>query len=343
MTRPRPAAADLYGDIEPSPPSTWRAAVPGLAVAGMGTLAAGFVSDRYGAPLTLMALLLGLALNFLSADARLTPGLAFASRSLLRWGIVLVGVRVTFAQVAALGPLALAAVVAIVALTTATGLLAARRLGLDHAFGALAGGAVAICGASAAMALATVLGEKRVGQTQLTLVLVGISAASALAMVAYPLVAHALALSDLRAGFFLGASIHDVAQALGAGYSYSDGAGQIAAIVKLTRVALLAPVLAMVALFLPRGEGGRTQGLPWFVVGFFVLTGANSLGVVPAVAATAAETAATALLATAVTATAIRSPLGRLLEMGPRPLLVIVAATLVALALSLGAAVVLIG
>jgi uncharacterized integral membrane protein (TIGR00698 family) len=341
--RPRPAAADLYGDIEPSPVSGWRAAIPGIAVAGMGTLAAAFVSDHYGAPLTLMALLFGLALNFLSADARLTPGLAFASRSVLRWGIVLVGVRVTFAQIAALGPVALAAVVAIVTLTIGAGLLVARRLKLGDAFGALAGGAVAICGASAALALATVLGEKRVGQTQLTLVLVGISAASALAMVAYPLVAHALALGDLRAGFFLGASIHDVAQALGAGYSYSDNAGQIAAIVKLTRVALLAPVLAIVPLFLPKGEGGRGLAVPWFVVGFFVLAGVNSLGIVPVVAATWAEKAATALLAVAVTATAIRSPMAQLLEAGPRPLLVIVVATLVAFALSLGAAAVLIG
>ena len=346
MTRPpgpRPATADLYGDIEPGLHATWRATLPGLAVAAMGTLAAAFVSDHYGAPLTLMALLFGLALNFLSADARLTPGLAFASRSLLRWGIVLVGVRVTFGQIAALGPVALAATLAIVGLTMAAGLVAARRLGLGRAFGVLAGGAVAICGASAAMALATTLGDRRISQTQLTLVLVGISAASALAMVAYPLVAHAFALSDLRAGFFLGASIHDVAQALGAGYSFSDPAGQIAAIVKLTRVALLAPVLAIVALFLPRGEAGRGQAVPWFVFGFFALAGVNSLGVIPAVVATAAERAATALLAVAVTATAMRSPLAQLLEAGPRPLLVIVVATLAACALSLLAALTLVG
>ena len=240
--RPLPMAADLYGDlysaVEAAPKSDWRGYFPGLAIVAMGTLAAGFLSDHYGVPLTLMALLIGLALNFLSADARLTPGLAFASRSLLRWGIVLVGVRITAGQIVALGPVALLCVVAIVALTMGAGVLAARRLGQDTAFGVLAGGGVAICGASAAMALATTLGEKRTSQAQLTLVLVGISAMSASAMMLYPLVAHAFHLSDLKAGFLLGASIHDVAQALGAGYSYSDGAGGIAAIVKLTRVAL---------------------------------------------------------------------------------------------------------
>lgn len=343
MPRPLPMAADLFGDIEPSPRTSWRGYAPGLAVTAAGTLAAGFLADRYGAPLTLMALLIGLALNFLSADARLTPGLAFASRSLLRWGIMLVGARITFGQIAALGPVALLCVLVIVAATMGVGILTARRLGGGASFGTLAGGAVAICGASAAMALATTLGERRVSQTQLTLVLVGISAASAAAMLLYPLVAHALSLGDLRAGFLLGASIHDVAQALGAGYSYSDAAGQIATIVKLTRVALLAPVLAVVALFLPKEGRGKGPGVPWFVVGFFVLAGFNSLGIVPARAAIVAEQTASWLLAAAVTATAIRSPLGQLLEAGPRPLLVILASTVAAFALSLAAAVTLIG
>ena len=149
-----PMAADLYGDLEPSPKATWRDHVPGLVIVAAGTLAAGFISDHYGAPLTLMSLLIGLALNFLSADARLTPGLGFASRSLLRWGIVLVGLRVTFGQIVALGPVALLAVLVIVAVTIGCGVLVGRRLGFDAAFGTLAGGAVAICGASAAMALA---------------------------------------------------------------------------------------------------------------------------------------------------------------------------------------------
>ena len=342
--RPLPMAADLYGDIEPSPQGTWQTYFPGLAIVAAGTLAAAFISDHYGAPLTLMALLIGLALNFLSADVRLTPGLAFASRSLLRWGIVLVGVRITFGQIVDLGPVALLCVLAIVALTIGAGIFAAKRFGFDTAFGTLAGGAVAICGASAAMALATTLGEKRASQAQLTMVLVGISALSALAMVLYPIAAHALELSDLKAGFLLGAAIHDVAQALGAGYSYSDAAGGIAAIVKLTRVALLAPVLAIVALFL-RGDETRAKGpgIPWFVVGFFVLAGINSFGVIPALVARGAEQIATGLLAAAVTATAIRSPLSQLLEAGPKPLFVILVATVVAFLLSLGAALLLIG
>lgn len=330
--------ADLYGDIEPSPRIGWREHLPGVTIVILGTLAAGFMSDHYGAPLTFMALLIGLSLNFLSADARLAPGFSCCSRSLLRWGIVLVGVRITFSQIIALGPTALLAVVVIVGLTIGIGIWIARRLGLGSAFGMLAGGAVAICGASAAMALATTLGDKRVGQAQLTLVLVGISAMSAAAMVFYPLIAHAIGMNAVGAGFLLGASIHDIAQALGAGYSYSKEAGEIAAIVKLTRVALLAPILAIISAFLPTEAGTKSYGIPWFVIGFFVMAGVNSMGIIPLAAADAMAKSASAMLAAAVTATAIRSPLGKLLETGSRPLTVTVAATLFAFLLALAAA-----
>ena len=279
-----PMAADLYGDIEPTPAATWRDYVPGLSVVTIATCAAGFLSDHYGVPLTLMALLIGLAINFLSADGRLTPGLAFASRELLRWGIVLVGVRVTFGQVWALGPVALVAVLAIVALTMGSGVLAARAAGFRHRvrharrrrgrdLRRVGGdGAGDDAGRKACQPGAADAGAGRylgnVGDRD------GRSIRS---------IAHALGLSDIKAGFLLGASIHDVAQALGAGYSYSKDAGDIAAIVKLTRVALLAPVLAVVALFLKdKAAGKKGPGIPWFVVGFFAVAAVNSTGIDPA-------------------------------------------------------------
>jgi uncharacterized integral membrane protein (TIGR00698 family) len=332
-------AADLYGDVPPEIRPTWRDLVPGLTIVALGTLAAGFIADHYGAPLTLMALLLGLASNFLATDQRLQPGLRFASQSLLRWGIVLLGTRITIRQMIGLGPVTFVAILAIAILTVGAGIFAARRAGFGTAFGVLAGGAVAICGASAAMALATTLGERRANEAQLTLVLVGIAAMSAGAMVIYPIVAHTLAFSDMRAGFLLGASIHDVAQALGAGYAYSESAGQIATIVKLTRVALLAPMLAVVAMFLPRDGGkAKAMGVPWFVVGFFVVAVANSMGIISEVVSDLSSKAAAAMLAAAVTATAIRSPLPKLLEAGVKPLLVIFAATLTAFLLALAGA-----
>jgi uncharacterized integral membrane protein (TIGR00698 family) len=293
-----------------------------------------------------MALLIGLALNFLSVDRRLTPGLTLASRELLRWAIVLVGVRITFGQIAALGAEALAMVVVTTGLTVMAGVAAARALGFGAAYGVLSGGAVAICGGSAAMALSATLGERRVRQAELTLVLVGISTLSSMAMVVYPAVAHGLGLSDAQAGYLLGGSVHDVAQALGSGYAFSPAAGETATIVKLARVALLAPVLALVALAFPDRleitgkKQSRLPNVPWFVVGFFVVAGVNSTGVIPGAVSDGAAAAAAAMLAVSVAATAIRSPLAEIMKTGPRPLLAVAAATLVSFALALGYAVV---
>ncbi|MEO7786538.1 MAG: putative sulfate exporter family transporter [Sphingomicrobium sp.] len=331
-------AADLYHDLDYAPSSTWREHLPGLAVALAATAAAAYLADHYGAPLTLMALLVGLSLNFLGSDERLLPGLAFASRTLLRVGIVLVGVRVTLAQIASLGPSALLATAAIIAATIGVAVVAAKRMKLGAEYGVLAGGAVAICGASAAMAFASLLGERRVSTAQLTLTLVGISAASALAMFLYPILAHHSGLGDQQAGYMLGASIHDVAQALGAGYAFSAAAGQTATIVKLTRVALLAPALAVVAIFFPpeadAEAGKRPPILPWFVIGFFVLAMINSTGVIPVEVAGWAQQLASACLACAVAATGIRSPMATLMKTGGKPLIVISAASLTALLLA---------
>jgi uncharacterized integral membrane protein (TIGR00698 family) len=202
----------------------------------------------------------------------------------------------------------------------------------------LAGGAVAICGASAALALASVLGEKRASQAQLTLVLVTVAAASALAMSLYPVIAELIGMSDRQAGWFVGASIHDVAQALGAGYSFSDEAGETAAIVKLTRVAMLAPALAAVAMLFPveTGQSAARVGLPWFVLGFLGLGAVNSFVPLPPEVAGWAKQATSALLLLAVTATGIRSPMHLLLGQGWRSAMPVIAATLAAFALSIG-------
>lgn len=343
VTRPTPLAADLYGDlleVGPAPKTRWRAYLPGLAIAGVASLAAAYLSEHYGAPIMLMGLLIGLAFNFVNGDARTHPGLGFASKTLLRWGIVLVGLQVTFAQIAGLGWAAFLFIAALIALVLLTGTVVSRFVGMSGAFGTLAGGAVGICGASAALALASVLGERRASQAQLTLVLVTVSAASAFAMSFYPALAHMLHLTDRQAGFLMGASIHDVAQSLGAGYSYSPEAGQTATVVKLTRVALLAPVLVLVALAYPKdGETrGTGVGVPWFVLGFLALTALHSFVVLPAAVLDATPRIATALLLIAVTSTGIRSPLNLLLEQGWRSSLPVVAATIVSFLLSLGAA-----
>ncbi len=341
-----PLGADLYGDLLDATVAkrlSPKDYIRGLSLTIVAALAAAWLAEHYGAPRILMGLLIGLALNFANADKGLHPGLGFASTTLLRWGIVLAGLQVTIWQIADLGWPSFLWIAAMIAVVTGVGALVARSMGLSPAFGTLAGGAVAICGASAALALSSLLGEKRASQAQLTIVLVTISAASALAMSLYPAFAHGIGLTDKQAGWLVGSSIHDVAQAMGAGYSFSDAAGQTATIVKLTRVALLAPALAVIALIFPADSDqprARTR-LPWFVLGFLALGLGRSFLPLPAFVISAAQQATSALLLLAVTATGIRSPMHLLLGQGWRTAAPVIAATLAAFGLGLAGAVLL--
>lgn len=339
LTAP-PLAADLYCDIVEAKPQGWRTILPGLRVVGLGGLAAGFLAAHSGAPLTLLALLVGLSMNFLGADDRLRPGLGFAAGTLLRCGIVMIGARVTMAEFVALGPVALCTILLIVGAVILAGAGLARLFRYDVRFGILVGGAVGICGASAALGIAALLGDRRVPRAQLAMVLIGISAASAMAMFFYPIVAREIGLTDRQAGFFLGAAIHDVAQALGAGYAFSNAAGAIATIVKLTRVALLAPVLIIIGLMMrDSGQPDRTGvRIPWFVSGFFALAAINSLGAIPSSISEALAHLGAILIVLSLIGAAIQSPIAQIGAQAKSSLVIIGLTTLFSASLCLAIA-----
>ncbi len=258
------------------------------------------------------------------------------------------GLQVTFSQIAALGAAPFAALLVVMAVTLGAGLAGARLAGQSRYAGLLAGGATAICGASAALALYGVIGKDRLSQAQFALTLVGVSLASAFAMSVYPILAGYFALSDQQAGFLIGASIHDVAQAIGGGYAFSDAAGSHATIVKLARVALLAPVVALVTVMI--GQAGAPAGLPmwrrlalpWFITAFLGVVAFNSLVSMPPMLGHWALLGSKALLLLAVTATAMRSRMDLLLDMGWRATIPVITATLASFAAALGFAVLLI-
>ena len=132
-------------------PRQLRRLSPGLVVALIVALAATFVSEHYGGPKFLYALLMGMALHFLSEDARCGPGIEFAARQLVRLGVALLGARIAFGDVQALGGAGVAWLAAAVALTIGFGVALARALGLPARFGLISGRATGICGISAAL------------------------------------------------------------------------------------------------------------------------------------------------------------------------------------------------
>jgi uncharacterized integral membrane protein (TIGR00698 family) len=320
---------------------------PGVSIALVIGLAASWLADHYKAPVMLFALLLGMAVNFVSANARCRPGIDFAARTLLRIGVALLGARITIAQIESLGAPVLAVAGLGVVLTIASGWALARVLKLDQRMGLLTGGSVAICGASAALALSSVLPPSPERERDTMLTVVGVTALSTIAMITYPLLAAAIHLTQTQTGVFLGATIHDVAQVVGAGYSVSKTTGDTAAIVKLFRVALLLPAVLTVALVYrsANAAAAATDGaaarkrpplLPMFLFGFAGLVLLNSVLKVPAQITDGAGEGSRWFLVTAIAALGAKTSLGELVKVGWRPIIMLMAETAVVLVWVLG-------
>jgi uncharacterized integral membrane protein (TIGR00698 family) len=211
----------------------------------------------------------------------------------------------------------------------------ARFLGRSSWFGVLAGGAVGICGASAAAALSAVLPRRETSDADTAMTIIGVTALSTIAMIAYPVIGRAVGLDDQGIGFFLGVTIHDVAQVVGAGYSVSDLAGNVAVVVKLFRVLLLLPVVVLVAfavrMTVSRGGAARPT-LPAFVVGFAALVALGSFGLIPSQVASWLSGASRWCLVIAMAGIGIHTSLGQIRQLGYRPAVVLVGST-VAIAL----------
>ena len=302
---------------------------PGLLLAITIALASLFISSRYGGPVMLYAILFGVAFNFLNDDPKTKPGVQFASKRILQAGVILLGASVTFTEIAELGWATALLVVAAVATTIAAGYLIGRAAGLSAPHSTLSAGAVAICGASAAMAIASVLPQTKESERNLILTVVGVTTLSTVAMVAYPSLTHLFGFTEMQAGVFLGATIHDVAQVIGAGYIVSDDAGAVAAVVKLMRVTLLAPAVFVIAMLFSRQAGAEATGraFPVFLLGFAALMAANSAGLVPEAFRSAIAGASRFCLVVAVSALGIKTSLKDLFEVGHRPITALVAQT----------------
>jgi uncharacterized integral membrane protein (TIGR00698 family) len=293
-------------------------------------IASTHLADQFGGSSFLYALVLGVALNPLSADARVSPGIEFCTRTVLRWGVALLGARITLSQISGLGVAPVLVILAAVISTILFGVLMATWLKLPRWQGLLSGGATAICGASAALAIAAALPRGPEKERFTLVVVVTVTALSTLAMVAYPLLSEMLSLTVPQAGLFLGGTIHDVAQVVAAGFMLSDATGKYATIVKLLRVALLTLVVAATA-YAYRREGGPTAKraplLPWFLVVFLVLVVFNSLDLLPASGTGLVNAASKWSLLVAISALGAKSSFGKLAAAGWRSAILVISET----------------
>ena len=260
--------------------------MPGIIVALLIAIAAKFLANNYEVPSMLMAILIGMSLNFLSEEGKCVKGLNFSSKNILYLGIILLGTRIDFENILSINQNVIFLVILGVILTILFSILLLKIFGFQYRFGILIGGAIAICGASAAMAISSVLPKDDKSNERLTFVVLGVTIISTFCMIFYPIISNILNMDEKSSGIFFGATIHDVAQVVGAGFTVSDYTGEIATLIKLFRVTLLFPVVLCISLMsykfkLINDVDKKTPWVPYFIIIFICVVIINSFNLIP--------------------------------------------------------------
>ncbi len=306
---------------------------PGVIAAVTVAIAATFLSNHYGAPVMLFALLLGMSFRFISEEGKGIEGIQFASRQILRIGVALLGMRITIDQILSLGTRAMVVVIVSVLLTMGFGIGLSLLMGRGKRFGVLTGGSVGICGASAALAISAILPQDEYSERNTIFTVISVTTLSTIAMVLYPVIVNFFGLDFEAAGIFLGGTIHDVAQVIGAGFSVSDQTGDTATFIKLLRVSMLVPIVFVLSLvFHTRhaedGDHERRWLLPPFIIFFVLLVVINSTGVISEPVRLFIVQGSHWCLVTAIAALGMKTSLKVLFDVGWKPFSIIVLETL---------------
>jgi uncharacterized integral membrane protein (TIGR00698 family) len=318
--------------------------LPGLALAGVlatlsvliepmtAKLALATIGRKITITAPVIALLIGMGLHPLVDRPAFTAGTTFAIKKILRWAIALFGLKIGLTDIVGLGAGTAAMVMISMAMTLASGVLFARLFGCGDLYGAIAGAATAVCGASAALATASVLPDYKDREADTAFVAITVNILATAAMVAYPALCALIGFDQRTTGIFLGATIHDVAQVVGAGYAVSDDAGNIATIVKLFRVFMLLPVVLGVGWWFA-SEGGDTHKarvpIPVFAIMFLVFVVINTLGVLPPPVRSGLVEASRWGLLIAIAALGLNTSLRTILRVGPRHMVVVLSSSAV--------------
>lgn len=304
-----------------------------------------FVAENYGGPAVLFALLIGMAFHFLSEDKRTNAGIQFSSSTILRLGVALLGARISAEQIKLLSPTLIAVIVGGVFATVLFSVIINRFFfKWPKAEGALAGASVAICGASAAIALAATMNKKQLREQALLAIVVTVTILSTIAMVIYPMISDAMGFDQQAAGIFLGGTIHDVAQVVGAGAMIGPQALEISSMTKMLRVAMLIPML-IIFMFVFADKKHREEeekakpwykNIPLFLIGFIALACLNIAGFIPANISHLLGEISRLLILISIAALGLKTSLGKLRDVGWTPIILMTVNTIFLLCWILG-------
>ncbi|CAN5893849.1 putative sulfate exporter family transporter [soil metagenome] len=297
--------------------------VPGLALVAVGTAIAAVIGGAVGPVSTLVcAVVIGAIIGNLGlAPPVMVPGLEFAAKTLLRAGVVLLGLRLSLGDVGELGVPSLAVVAVTVTATFFGTQWLGRRLGLSRDLSLLVATGFSICGASA---IAAVESSTEAEEEEVAAAIGLVTLFGSLAILVLPLLQGLLGLTEVGFGTWVGASVHDVGQVVATASAGGSAVVAVAVVVKLTRVILLAPIVAGVNLHrrkdMQSAGGTRPPVLPLFVVGFLAMIALRTTGVLPAEVITVVKSIEGWLLAAALVGLGSNVRVDKLRRLGPKPL-----------------------
>ena len=335
-----PASAAPAPPARSAPPavrlSLWPGLLASLAVAVASMAAAQLLP---GLSALVIAIVAGvLVANLTSLPAALAPGLQLSSKKLLRAGIVLLGLQVALGELLGLGAPMLLVVAGVVVIGILGTVALGRALGVEKGLTILVACGFSICGAAAVAAAAGVIDPEEEHEERTVTAIALVVLCGTLMIAAVPALTALLALPAETAGLWAGASIHEVAQVVAAGGALGGSALTLAVIVKLARVLMLAPVMAVLSLQQRRegaAEGKRPPLVPLFVLGFLAMVVLRTLVPLPGPMLETASLLQTALLAASMFALGTGVRVRRLLQVGAGPVALAAASTLLVASVAL--------
>ncbi|MGN6322840.1 MAG: YeiH family protein [Dyella sp.] len=276
-------------------------------------------------------IVIGIAVrNLLAPSETFNPGIQFASKQILQWSIVALGFGLSLTQVAQTGLQSLAVTLVTITVAFGTALLLGRVLKVHDKLKVLIGVGTAICGGSAIAAVTPII---KPDDHDTAFAISTIFLFNIVAVLLFPLLGHALHLSDLGFGLWAGTAINDTSSVVAAGYSYSTTAGDYATIVKLTRATLIIPICLVLAIAVAVREkrAAKHTGIasdfslrqifPWFILWFLVASAVRTAGLVPSAIQPAIHLAAEFMIIVALTAIGLSANLRKMASTGVRPIL----------------------
>lgn len=278
---------------------------------------------------SVIALLLGMAINHFWRPRLLKSGLKFTSKKILRLAIILLGASLNVTVILNVGKMSLMVMIFNLLTCFGGGYLVGRALGLNWKMSNLISAGTGICGGSAIAAIAPVIDAD---DTDIAYAMSATFLFDMAMIVLFPIMGQAMGLSDMAYGLWAGTAVNDTSSVVAAGYAFSEGAGDFATMVKLTRTLTIIPtvlVFTFVNMRLKRKENATVEGkkvnvlklFPWFIAGFLALAVINSVGLIPGAVSTAAKDISKFLMVTALSAIGLSTSFKDMKKAGAAPML----------------------